>query len=196
MPSDALVVLDELAGILERLGLRYAVGGSLASGAWSEPRSTHDVDLLVDLPAERIPELHAALRERFYVDEGSMRSAVQEHRAFNVIHLGLYQKVDLFVAGPGALDTAQLEGPVLRRLSGDSARLYPVTSPEIVVLRKLDWYRKTGETSERQWRDVQAVLRVQGGRLDLARMRSLSAETGLAVLLDRAVAEASGGGSR
>lgn len=190
MPSDALVVLGVLADILERLGLRYAVGGSLASGAWSEPRSTHDVDVLVDLPAGRIPELHAALRDRFYVDEGSMRSAVQDKRAFNVIHLGLYQKIDLFVAGSGALDTAQLDGPVLRSLSPDSERLYPVTAPEIVVLRKLDWYRQTGEASDRQWRDVQAVLRVQGTRLDLAKMRTLAKVADLAALLERAAAEA------
>jgi hypothetical protein len=195
MPSDALVVLGEVADVLERLGLRYAVGGSLASGAWSEPRSTHDVDVLLDLSAQRIPELHAALRDRFYVDEGSMRTAVQDRRAFNVIHLGLYQKVDLFVAGSGALDTAQLEGPVLRRLSRDSERLYPVTAPEIIVLRKLDWYRRTGETSDRQWRDAQAVLRVQGDRLDHARMSSLAEATGLTALLERAVTDAWGGAS-
>jgi len=102
-------------------------------------------------------------------------------------HLGLR-----FVAGPGALDTAQLEQPVRRKLSPDSGRLYPVTAPEIVVLRKLDWYRKTGETSDRQWRDVQAVLRVQGHRLDLAGMRLLAEKTGLTALLERAVTEARG----
>ena len=192
MPSDALVALGELADVLERLGLRFAVGGSLARGAWSEPRSTHDVDVLIALPAGRIPDLHIALQDRFYVDEGSMRAAEGNHSAFNIIHLGLFQKIDLFVAGPGALDTAQLEQPVRRKLSPDSDRLYPVTAPEIVVLRKLDWYRKTGETSDRQWRDVQAVLRVQGERLDFPRMRSLAEATELETLLDRAVSEAWG----
>jgi len=34
------------------------------------------------------------------------------------------------------------------------------------VLRKLDRYRLGGESSDRQWRDITAILRVQHGRLD------------------------------
>jgi hypothetical protein len=189
---DVLGALSELARILEDLGLRYAVGGSLASGAWGEPRSTHDVDLIVELPETHVAELFRALEPSFYVDQAAMREAVRRSRAFNVIHLGRHVKIDLFVAGRGALDVAQLESPIPRRLSVDSDRDFPVTAPELVVLRKLDWYRAGGGVSDRQWRDVLAVLRVQGSRLDRARMRALATETGLSELLERAIAEAWG----
>ena len=188
MTSDLLAVLEQLAGVLDRLGLRFVVGGSLASSAWGEPRSSHDADLLTELPRTRVAELFAALRPGFYVDQNEILSAVLE--PFNVIHLGLYHKVDLFVAGAGALDTAQLESAVPRHLGGDSGREYPVTAPEIVVLRKLDWFRKTAESSDRQWRDVQAVLRTQGRRLDQPRMRELAGTAGRADLLQRALSEA------
>lgn len=56
MASDVLAVLSEVARELDGLGVRYVVGGSLASGAWGEPRSTHDVDLLVELTEARIAE--------------------------------------------------------------------------------------------------------------------------------------------
>lgn len=192
MTTDVLAVLEELARVLERLGLRYVVGGSLASGSWGEPRSTHDVDLLVELPAGRSDELVAALGDAFYVDRDSVREAVRDARAFNVIHLRRYQKVDLFVAGAGELDRAQLADPVRRRLAGPAGREFPVTSAELMILRKLDWFRLGGETSERQWRDVLAMLRVQAGRLDWPRIEALAARSGLEQLLARARASSAG----
>jgi hypothetical protein len=46
-----------------------------------------------------------------------------------------------------------------------------------------------GETSERQWLDVQGVLKVQAEALDLAYMRKWAPEIGVADLLERAIAE-------
>ena len=148
--------------------------------------------MLVDLPRTRIQDLFQALAGAFYVDQDALRAAVEAESSFNVIHLGLYQKVDLFVAGEGPLDMAQLERAVPRRLAADSPREFPVTSAERVVLRELDGFRKSDTTSQRQWRDVQAVLRVQRARMDVAAMRELAQQTRLAELLERAVAEAWG----
>ena len=43
-----------------------------------------------------------------------------------------------------------------------------VATPEDVILHKLVWYRKGGETSERQWGDIVGVLNQQYNRLDMA----------------------------
>jgi hypothetical protein len=65
-----------------------------------------------------------------------------------------------------------------------------VASPEDIVLNKLEWFRLGDEVSERQWRDVQGVLKVQAGNLDMDYLRTWAAKLGLADLLDRALAEA------
>ena len=45
---DPLEVAASITRSLEGLGVRYLIGGSLASSVHGEPRSTNDVDLLVD----------------------------------------------------------------------------------------------------------------------------------------------------
>jgi predicted nucleotidyltransferase len=42
---------------LERVGIEYMVTGSVASGLQGEPRSTHDIDLVVSLHMEQIDSL-------------------------------------------------------------------------------------------------------------------------------------------
>jgi hypothetical protein len=59
------------------------------------------------------------------------------------------------------------------------------------VLRKLEWYRRGGEVSERQWGDVIGVVRAQGERLDRDYMRAWAERLAVADLLDRALREGS-----
>lgn len=40
MNGDAVQAAVDLAAILDRLGVRYLIGGSLASIVWGEPRFT------------------------------------------------------------------------------------------------------------------------------------------------------------
>jgi hypothetical protein len=57
------------------------------------------------------------------------------------------------------------------------------------VLRKLEWYRRGGEVSDRQWRDVIAILRVQGDRIDRARLREWAPRLGIGDLLEKALTD-------
>jgi hypothetical protein len=194
MQSEALAAQEELALMLDRLGVPFVVGGSLASGAWGEPRSTHDIDILIRIEASQVNALTQALERVFYVSQSAIEEALRHAMAFNIVHLRSYQKIDLFVAGEDPLDAAQLAHPVLRRLSPDAGGAFPVTAAEVMVLRKLDWFRKGDMVSERQWRDVLSILRVQHARLDYGMLQELARETRLDVLLRRAFDAAFGEG--
>jgi hypothetical protein len=65
-----------------------------------------------------------------------------------------------------------------------------VQAPEDSVLSKLDWYRRGGEVSENQWRDVLGILRQRAEQLDSAYLRKWAVELGVADLLERACREA------
>lgn len=187
MSADVISALLEVAQILEGLGLGYAVGGSVASSVFGEPRASADADVIVDLREADVSALVARLETSFYVSEDAARDAVRRHSSFNAIHLDSSYKVDLFVASADVLDREQLARRILIELSR-GAPAY-VTAPENVVLRKLDWYRRGGGVSDQQWRDVLGVLKIQAQTIDVEYMSATAAQVGLSELLERALGE-------
>jgi hypothetical protein len=80
-----------------------------------------------------------------------------------------------------------------RQLEGSSGRMFLVATPEDVLLRKLQWFRAGGETSDRQWRDVLGVMRAQGENLDHAYLDLWAPELEVDDLLARARREIAAG---
>jgi hypothetical protein len=175
---------------LEALDAPYLIGGSLASAVHGVARATVDTDLVADLRLEHAEPLAQALSDAFYVDAESIRDAVRRRSSFNVIHLETMFKVDVFVGKQRPFDQAQFERRVAQVVATDPERTAYVTSPEDIVLVKLEWFRVGGEVSERQWRDVLGVLKVQGERLDLAYLRRWAAALGVSDLLESALSAA------
>jgi hypothetical protein len=132
----------------------------------------------------------AALKDRFYLDEPTVRRAIEQRGSFNLIYLKKMVKVDLFLSGNRPFDHQQLARRIARRIAPDSGETLWILTAEDVILAKLDWFRAGGEVSERQWRDVLGVIKTQGEALDVVYLHHWAQELGVADLLDRAVAEA------
>lgn len=183
LPSPIAVALD-VTGVLTRLDVPHLVGGSLGSSIHGEPRSTLDVDIVAALELRHVPPLVAALRPGYYLDENTAKGAVAAGQSFNAVHLATAVKVDLFVAGRDPFDAERLRTRVLVSIGEATASIY-VDLPEYGLLRKLEWYRRGGEVSDRQWRDALGILRVQGSTLDRSRMETWAAQLGVADLLEK-----------
>ncbi len=184
---DPIQVALQVAEALETCGLRYLVGGSLASSISGEPRSTLDVDVVVIMTERDIDCVLAALGPEFYADSTAMRRAVSQCSCVNAIHQPTAIKVDLFVAGGSQLDELQMSRRQrIKVRTGPDRYLYFYTAEDI-LLQKLRWFRLGHEVSDRQWRDVLGIILVQGDALDRDYLRRQAELLGVGDLFELAV---------
>ena len=81
--DDLAVALTPLIDVLERLGVAWHVGGSVASAVHGRFRATNDVDVIAELREEHASPIRAALEADHYVDEESIRDAARHRSSFN-----------------------------------------------------------------------------------------------------------------
>ena len=188
--SEELQVTLRVADILDRLGVPYLVGGSVASSLLGVPRATLDVDLVADLRGAHVRPFVVALGDDFYWDEDAIAEAVRRRASCNVVYLPFMLKVDVFMLKFDALSASEMARKSMFALPGEPPASLAVASPEDIVLQKLHWYRLGSGISERQWSDVLGVLKVQKGRLDDEYLRRWATWLGVEDLLVLAEDEA------
>jgi hypothetical protein len=186
--NEIVAALEPVVDALERLGVRYRVGGSVASSALGVPRSTLDVDIACELRAEQAAAFAASLASTYYVDADMIREAATRRACFNLIHLSTMLKIDVFIRKETAFERESFERFVTVPLE-EGGRGFAVTTPEDIILHKLDWYRLGGAISERQWNDVLGVISVQRTALDLDYLRRAANTLAVTELLERALEE-------
>lgn len=186
---DPIAIALAVTRALNAIGIEHTIGGSIASSFAGEPRSS--IDLVAALAESHIPSLVSALSAEFYVDDEALRRAVRERSSANLIHHATQLKIDIFVAGGTPLDEQQLKRR--REVDLGGGRALHVHPPEDILLQKLRWYRRGGDVSDRQWRDILGIVRVQGVKLDREYLAGNAPVLGVADLLSRALREGSGG---
>lgn len=189
--SDVLKALTPVVEALEKLGVAYQIGGSVASSVYGVPRTTMDIDLVADLRPEHIQPLVDLLQDQYYLSPEAMHEALRRRSSFNLIHLETMVKVDVFILRPEPYEQEAFRRSRRDTVVEESAREFSLSSPEDVILHKLAWFRMGGGVSERQWNDVIGVIRVQADALDFVYLRQWATALGLADLLEQAIREAS-----
>jgi len=161
--------------VLERLGLRYLVTGSVATIFFGEPRFTVDIDIVVDLPAERIRDFCAAFPpEEFYLSEEAVRRAVRNRSQFNIIHPASGLKIDVMIPAGTLFDHSRFARVRRVRPGPDFEAIF--ASPEDVIVKKLEYYREGG--SQKHLRDIGGVLRISGEKIDYAYIQECAERLG------------------
>jgi hypothetical protein len=188
LPTEFLVYI---ARLLERLGIPYHVGGSVASSAHGMYRASADIDFVIDPTGDQLEALAQALEPEFYVSRSAIAEALSHRDTFNAIHDQTSFKIDFFIKGTSLFDEEELRRSIRQVIGGGGGHAVLLKSPEDTILRKLEWFRRGGEVSERQWQDVLSVLVACRAQLDDSYLEHWSRELGIADLLDRARREVS-----
>ncbi len=189
--SDLFQAMTPVVKALDALDVAHYVGGSVASSALGLPRTTIDVDLVAVLGLNHVDDFVTRLSGEYYVSVPTIHDAIRRESCFNLIHLATMFKVDVFVVKSRPFDRSALSRISKDNIGEPEDELEVwLPSAEDLVLNKLEWYRLGNEVSERQWLDVQGVLKVQRARIGLEYLRKWARELSVLDLLERALAEA------
>lgn len=191
MLEDPIWLANQLASILTSLNIPYYVGGSVASSLQGEVRFTQDLDLVVNIQNNQIQPLINAMAEEFYISEVAVEDAVSGRTSsFNVIHLTTTEKADIFVMKDDEFSRSQMSRRQLHSPDGDISKSFYICTPEDTVLQKLVWFRMTKNESQKQWRDILGVLKLQREKLDFEYLQRWAQTLRLTELLMQALREA------
>lgn len=189
-PPDIIDITLKAINVFRKLGIDYYIGGSLASSAFGIARATLDVDIVADVKPEHVSQITKLLKEEFYVDEEMINDAIKQESSFNLIHFETMFKVDVFVLGQDPYDHQVIARKVQKAVSEDATQQLFFATPEDIILKKLEWLKKGGGVSERQWQDVLGILKVQSTALDMEYLRKWAKELAIAELLGKAIDDA------
>ncbi len=161
---------------LERLAVPHMLVGSFASTIFGEPRFTHDIDIVLELPPAKIAEFCEAFEPpTFYLNEQAVRDAVKSAFQFNVLHTNSGNKIDFIIARGDAWGQNQMARRQKLKVLPD--RVGSVARPEDVIVGKLIYYAEGG--SEKHVRDIAGILRVSGDGVDREDIRQWAEKLGL-----------------
>ncbi len=190
MQNEPIEVTLKVTDILEKIGVPYLIGGSLASTLYGMVRTTQDSDIVAEMRPAHLKPFVSALQDEFYVDDEMIAEAIQHNSSFNIIHRESMFKVDVFVPRRRPFLQSQLTRAQRQTFTFETEVSAKFASPEDTVLAKLEWYRMGGEVSDRQWRDILGILKTRGEELDLDYLRRWASELQVSDLLERALQEA------
>jgi hypothetical protein len=171
--------LARLTAKLAAAGVPSMVVGSFASSFHGVPRSSQDLDLVIDPQPESLRRFLSDLPpEDYYADADAAFDALRRRGQFNVIDMATAWKADLIVRKARPFSVEEMR----RRVEGDllGSRVF-VASPEDTLISKLEW-AKQGGGSQLQLRDVMGILQLREDDLDIAYIERWVADLGLGEL--------------
>jgi hypothetical protein len=169
-------LLRRIIQILDGLEIGYMVTGSVTSSLQGEPRSTHDLDIVVNLTEDTAGRLLAALPPSdFYVSEPAIREALARRTTFNLVDLAGGDKVDFWILTDEPFDRSRF---ARKRIVEALGFPFPVSAPEDTILMKLHWAKLSGG-SQKQFTDALRVYEVQYGVLDLDYLNEWASRLGV-----------------
>lgn len=155
---------------IEAADIEYLIGGAVATWAWGEPRSTLDLDMVVNIPIEGVGVLSQELKKRdMLVPAEIILDNILETRAdlpINAIHMYSGFKADLY---PVRVGDELRQSAFARRQKidmGDPLGVIYAHSPEDLIIYKVWYYSLSFQT--KHVRDVISIIHTLQEQLDYA----------------------------
>ncbi|MBT3604724.1 MAG: hypothetical protein HOE48_15605 [Candidatus Latescibacteria bacterium] len=180
-------LLKTVSQVLDQSGIEYMITGSMVSSLQGEPRSTHDIDLVVHLKKSAVQTLIKAFpMPDYYLEEDSILEAIDRDSMFNMMANNEGDKVDFWILTDKPFDQSRFARKYTEEIFG--IPMY-VSTPEDTILAKLRWANLSGG-SEKQFTDALRIYEVQFEHLNQDYLKTWAEALGTTDLLARLQTEA------
>lgn len=178
--NEELELIKEVATLLEQAGIGYMMTGSMAMAVYATPRMTRDIDMVIQVTHEDIEKIMRLFQNDFYIDETSVRQAVDNRGMFNIIHNESVIKIDFIVRRDEEYRNQEFSRRQQIEIEGTTIS---VVAPEDLILSKLVWAKQSD--SELQLGDVRQMF-AEINEIDDDYLDKWSEKLGVANLLGKA----------
>jgi hypothetical protein len=167
--------LQRIAAELNSAAIPYMLTGSFASVFYGSPRSTQDIDLVIETNYAQLRAFVDGLSlSEYYVEMEAALEALKRESIFNIIDLRSSWKIDIIIRKSRAFSREEFGRRRLQKVQ--EVPLF-VASAEDVILTKLEW-AKLGQ-SQRQIEDAAGILKMRREALDASYIAKWVRELGL-----------------
>jgi hypothetical protein len=169
-------LLIELITRLEASGLPYMLTGSIAANVHGHPRTTHDVNVILEAEPRDLAAIVAAFPQPdYFYQEHVVREALAMGAMFNALDEARVGKIDFWVLNDDVLNQRAFWRKIRRPLLGIETW---VPRPEDLILLKLRWMQRSGG-SEKQMNDCIELLKFNAPEINLAETDHWSMRVGV-----------------
>jgi hypothetical protein len=180
-----LEVLLQVVGKLDKLDIPYMLSGAFATSFHGRIRSTHDIDLVVEIGQQDTKRIYEAFNEDYYASRDMIEEAVQHRSMFNLIHNETTTKVDFWMLEDSAFDRERFSRRTEEDLEGTPVS---ISTPEDLIIIKLDWFKRSG--IQKHYEDALGIVLVQQDSLDIEYVRRWCEKLSAGELFNRLLDEA------
>lgn len=175
---DLVSLLKIVKKRLDKSNIPYMVSGGLAVSFWGFPRTTHDIDIVIEAKKEDKDKIVKLFKKDFYVHPEAVEDAIEKRFTFNLIHYKSGLKIDFWLIKKDSFGRAEFKRRIKKKIFGEDIF---IISPEDLVLCKLLGY---GETqSSRRLDDAKSILMTS--KVDLKYIKNWAGKQGTIEILEK-----------
>ncbi|MEP6849331.1 MAG: hypothetical protein ABI999_10775 [Acidobacteriota bacterium] len=145
--------LKDFVQRINELGIEYMITGSFAMQAYATGRLTYDIDAIIEVSGGDAGRFESKFLPDYYVDQISIRNAIERNSMFNILNLSSGVKVDCIIKKATGSDAEKFDRRHRSEIDGIT---FWVISKDDLILSKLAWAKDS--LSEKQFLDIRSLI--------------------------------------